>query len=78
MENDQIKSYRSWRDNNFVVDSLSIWNHLCYQNSIWKSQIQICWTVQMNLNREMTKTKTIDHEETYNFVVDNLSIWNHF
>jgi len=31
----------------------------------------------MNSNREMTKTKIIDHEETYNFVVDNLSIWNH-
>lgn len=64
---------------NFVVDSLSIWNHLRYQNSIYKSHILkfIFLNCPMNTNEEISKTKVIDCEETYNFIVDNLSVWNH-
>ena len=63
----------------FVVNDISIWNHLLFENVVWSCHnLKFKFkTVQTKSYRKMTKTKVVDIDDLYNFVVDDFFSWNH-
>ena len=64
--------------NNFYIHHLYTWNHLVVENQVWSYHFLKfkIWTVQILLNKKMTKIKLIDSDEFNNFYVHDISSWN--
>ena len=65
--------------NNFYIHHLYNWNHLLVENQVWGChflKLKI-WTVQILLNKKMTKIKVVDSDVFNNFYIHHLYSWNH-
>ena len=58
---------------NFVVDDFFIWNHLVFENIVWRcDNLKFKYYIgQSNSDGEITKIKLVDLNKLYNFIFDN-------